>query len=444
MNKLVNIHVLITIFLLWFTSFGWGQDIWSLQQCIDTAKLYNINLRIDRNNIELSKEKNLEVKAGQYPKISVNGDYKYFPDLPHQLMPVSAFNPTAPKGEFKDVQFGVPHNINAGIQLTLPLFNPQIKGAIKNTWIASRIAELQLNQSEEQIYFDITTLYYNAQILLHQLDFVKSNQADTEKLLSNLQLLHEHKMVLETDVNRVKLQSDQLKNQLEHLNNKYAQIVDALKLTMGIPVEKEFSIDPDILVDDPVDYSFNQNIDIHIALTQHQMLSNELDILNKTGKYPTLHLIASYGTTGFGYDRSPSQFLKFYGVSFAGIQMNYSLYDGALNKRKIAQKKIEIQNNQLRTALLSEKNNLQIKNALREVESAQRQIVSTRNHIEQARKIYDQTVLRQKQGTSNLTDVLLADNALREARQDHLSAIVDYLKADLELKKYTGNITHIK
>jgi OMF family outer membrane factor len=49
-------------------------------------------------------------------------------------------------------------------------------------------------------------------------------------------------------------------------------------------------------------------------------------------------------------------------------------------------------------------------------------------------------VLQQKQGTATLTDVLLADNALREAQQNYLSAVVDYLKADLEIKKLTGAI----
>ena len=45
---------------------------------------------------------------------------------------------------------------------------------------------------------------------------------------------------------------------------------------------------------------------------------------------------------------------------------------------------------------------------------------------------------------ASLTDIVLADNALREAQQTYLSAVVDYLKADLELKKLTGNISIIK
>jgi OMF family outer membrane factor len=54
--------------------------------------------------------------------------------------------------------------------------------------------------------------------------------------------------------------------------------------------------------------------------------------------------------------------------------------------------------------------------------------------------VYYQVVLQQKQGTANLTDILLADNSLRESQQNYLSAIVEFLKAELELKKLTGTL----
>ena len=69
---------------------------------------------------------------------------------------------------------------------------------------------------------------------------------------------------------------------------------------------------------------------------------------------------------------------------------------------------------------------------------------TTTEQIELAQTIYEQTLLQQKQGTANLTDVLLADNALREAQQTYINAVIEYLKADLELKKLTGNISTTK
>jgi len=84
---------------------------------------------------------------------------------------------------------------------------------------------------------------------------------------------------------------------------------------------------------------------------------------------------------------------------------------------------------------------MQVENAKLQRKIAQQTAETTTKQIQLAETIYEQTVLQQKQGTANLTDVLLADNALREAQQTYLSAVSDYLKADLELKKLTGNIS---
>ncbi|MCC6186988.1 MAG: TolC family protein, partial [Chitinophagaceae bacterium] len=108
-------------------------------------------------------------------------------------------------------------------------------------------------------------------------------------------------------------------------------------------------------------------------------------------------------------------------------------------QRKINQKKIELENNALQTELLNEQNNMQIENALGQRSVATKSVSTATEQIELAKTIYTQTILQQKQGTASLSDVLLADNALREAQQNYLSAVIDFLKADLEIKKLTGN-----
>ncbi len=65
---------------------------------------------------------------------------------------------------------------------------------------------------------------------------------------------------------------------------------------------------------------------------------------------------------------------------------------------------------------------------------AKQTIQTTQLQIVQAQSIYQQTLLLNKQGMASITDVLLADNSVREAQQSYLSAIVDYLKADMEIK----------
>lgn len=417
-----------------------GQEVWTLAQCLDSAKTHNKTLKMNRNNVAISNERAKEAKANLIPKLTANADYRYFSDLPHQIMPLSTFNPAAPAGQFKEAQFGVPHNINANLQLNMPIYSPQIYGAIDNAKLATELTQLQVKKSEEQILYEITTLYYNAQLLKNQQNFVERNLANTKKLLKNLQLLHEQLLATGTDVKKVELQAEQLSTQQESVTLKFSRVLDALKLNMSIPLTREITVEEVIIFKEEAVYSLKVNLDSEVVKTQNNLLKSELNTLHNTTFLPSLALIASYGTSGFGYDKSPNEFLKFYPIGFAGVQLSYSLFNGTVTQRKINQKKLEIHNNELQNSLIADKNNMEIKGAIGQRKVAAKTLGNTKNQILLAQTIYEQTLLQQQQGTANLTDVLLADNALREAQQNYLSASIDYLKADLELKKLTGNI----
>ncbi|HBX51786.1 MAG TPA: TolC family protein [Bacteroidales bacterium] len=415
-------------------------QILTLQQCIDTAQVHNKNLQIGMNNKALSVQKSKEAKAGLIPKITAITEYKYYTEMPTQLMPLSAFN--GPVGKFKETQFGVPHNINANLQLTMPLYNSQIFGAIKTTEIAEELTELQYQKTEEQIFFEISNLYYNAQILNQQLFFIDTNIINTSKLLENIKLLKDQLMVKATDVSKVQLQLEQLNTQREIINSKYEQVMNALKFTMGIPIIQNIQIEQNISFQKSNEYASSVTVDVRITEVQNRLLLNELRTL-KRSRIPTLSLFGTYGNTGYGYDEKPNDFLKFYPVGFVGVQLTSTLFNGTITKRKINQKKIEIQNSEIQMNLITEQNTMLIGNAKRQKIVAYKSTETTLEQIKLAKAIYEQTSLQQHEGTATLTDVLLADNSIREAQQAYLSAIIDYLKADLELKKLTGNIGSI-
>ncbi|HCS20896.1 MAG TPA: TolC family protein [Bacteroidetes bacterium] len=438
--KLVNTHKLFWLIAMFLVFNQSNAQVWTLKQCIDTALVHNKNLQINRNNSALGNERHQETKANLIPKITANADYKYFTDLPYQLMPLTAFNPAAPEGEFREAQFGVPHSINANLQLTMPIYNPQVYGAIKTTQMAVELNELQLQRSEEQVFFEVSNLYYNAQVLHHQGRFIDSNLVNANRLLTTIRLLHEQLLATGNDVNRIALQVTQLTAQKENIASKYQQVLNGLKFMMGVPLTQHLEIDTAIFYKERADYARSTNLDLRILKTQNGLLQSERNTLNRSRFLPSAGLFATYGTTGFGYDKQPNTFLKFYPIGFTGIQLSYPLFNGTVTQRKINQKTLEIRNNELQYTLLTEQISMQIENATLQITVSGSTVETSKKQIELAQSVYAQTVLQQKQGIASLTDVLLADNALREAQQNYLNAVVDYLKADLELKKLNNQL----
>ncbi|MBK7127862.1 MAG: TolC family protein [Crocinitomicaceae bacterium] len=433
--KLVNTHILILFFLNSFSGFS-QQDIWSLDRCLDSARVNNLKLRIAENQQTIISEKHDEAVSGLYPKIAIAGDYRYYTNLPYQLLPLSVFG--GPDGVYKETQFGVPHVINANVQFNMNLYNPQTYGAIDVTNTMEEIAAVQYQRTEEQLFFEISNLFYNAVIIQYQIRFIDSNLVNAGQLLNIVTLLHEQKMVKTTDADKIKLQVAQLELNKQNAASKQTQIHNQLKFMMGISDQIQLVADTTLNLFQPEPIVLNETNDLKLNRLSGEVLQTELQTIRRT-RIPMVSLYGVYGTTGYGYTGDPQSFLDFYPVGYAGVQLVYPLFNGFAINQKIDQKELEIQNNQYQQELIYKQTSMQVDNAILQRSIAYNMVQSAQTQIQLGEEIYKQIKLQFEQETASLTEVLLADLAVRESQQIWINAIVDYFKADLELKKVSGN-----
>lgn len=413
---------------------------WSLQQCIDTALSRNRALKISENHIKHSEERLKEVKASRIPKLSATADYKYYADQPYQLMPQSAFG--GPEGLFKEVQMGVPHNITAAIQVSAPLLNPRIRNEIEIGRKGVEMSGLQHQQSLEQLVIDVSAIYYNAQVLIHQMAFVDSNMQNMNSLRDNVILSRSQGMATGSDLAGIELSIDQLKTQKLSLQSNYQLMLNQLKFLMGISIDRELKLQEKL---DEVafrEYPVRETLRLRLAGLRMDIQNKKLKGV-KLAHYPSVSLYGSYGQMGMGYDKAPNEFLNFYPTSFAGINLSLPLFNGTLTRKKLAQERLGAENSRIELEILEEQELLQVANATLQRKVKGEIIQDIQSQIKLAGKVYQDRLLQQKQGTASLADVLNADNALREAQRDYITAIVEFLNADLELKQISGNINTV-
>ena len=436
--KLVNIHFFVFLLVWNLTSVELQGQTMTLQQCTDAALSNNKNLQMLRHNLKSGDLRKREAASNFLPKISATADYKYFSHLPYQLMPLSAFNPTAPEGQFREAQFGVPHNLGVNVQFTMPLYNPQLKAAVKGAEIAAEMGDLQVEKSEEQVIFEVTNLYYNAQILKYQIQFADSNLVNVDRLLSTIELLRQQGLAKGTDLSKVVLQQAQIQSQREQLEGKLSQVFNGLNFLMGRDLQTPLSVDSAIAKGSGVAYPISPSVDIRMIQIQGRLLENDLWVLKKSA-LPTVAIVANYGITGFGYFKQPDPFFKTFPIGFIGAQAAFPICNRTTS-HKIAQKGVEIRGNRLQSELIQAQNELQITNAVLQKDLLLQHIPVVQQQIDLANSIYEQTRLQHQQGMATISEIILADNAVREAQTSYLNALVEYLKADLEWKKSSGSI----
>lgn len=437
---LVNTHIRkLTLILLVIVSTQAQAQVkeWPLEACIDTALVQNKNILIAKNQGEIAQLKNQEAKSQLLPKVILQGDYRYFTELPYQLMPQSAFG--GPEGVFKEIQFGVPHNISANLTFKMSLYDPQVMGSIKASAAYQELTFLQEAKTKEQVYLEVSNLYYNAQILKNKLAFIRENLSNSQKLQKNIRLLFEQTLAQRTELDKVLLQNQQLESAEIQVESQYETVLRALKFVMGLPLDTEMEIPLEIHLKETEEWTTQKTLDEMIQEKKHQVSLLELSTL-KNSRIPNLALYGNYGQTGFGFTGNPESFLNFFPVSFVGVQLSVPLFNGTVTHKKINQKKIELQNDQLQQELIAQQTDMLHQNALLQIQVAKNQLQTSQQQILLAESVYQRTLLQQQEGLVSLTEVLLADNALRDAQQDYINTMVEYLKANLDIKKTSGNL----
>jgi OMF family outer membrane factor len=412
----------------------------SLEQCIDTALLYNRNIKLSQQDVNISTEKNREIRGNLLPKINGIADYRYYTNLPYQLMPAAAFG--GPEGTYKEVQFGVPQSLNANLQLSVPIFNSTTLSAIKSTRIATELSEIQKTKTDEDVVLEVSNAYYNAQILLTQITFLDSNIRNTAKLVKTTTLLYQQQLAKGTDVDRLKLQVEQITTQRITTISQYQQVLNALKFLMGKPISDSIEVlNTEKSIVKP---EFKSQITTDVLLIDKKIEFNNSELSGlRNLRLPSLSAYGVYGTTGFGTTGSNS-FFNFHPVGYVGAQLSVPLFNGRVTQHKITGKKIEIEKSNIQKELVTEKSKLDLKNTEMQYSLAIRNISVVSSQTELAKKIYNNTVLQNQQGVASITDLLLADNSLRESQQNYLAALINLHRAELEYKRVTGNLITIK
>jgi len=385
---LVNIYIhykKIRMFLIYILIYGSGSlsaQTLSLEQCIDSAMQYNRTIKLSQQDVLQANEKNKETKGNLLPKLNGMTDYRYYTDLPYQLMPADAFG--GPAGTYKEVQFGVPQSLNANLQLSVPIYNPTALGAIKATRIASELSEIQKIKTDEDVVLEVSNAYYNAQILLNQLAFLDSNMINTNKLLQTTTLMHQQQIAKGTDVDRLQLQLDQVANQRKTVFSQQQQVLNALKFLMGKPISDTIQVSITENARIQLDPRIQVTTDIKLIDKKLQFNYAELKGL-RNSKLPSLGAYGVYGTTGYG-NTGANSFFNFHPIGYVGAQLSIPLFNGTITKHKIVQKKIDIQKTNIQKELVSEKSKLDLINAEMQYSLANQNIATVDDQIKLAKK----------------------------------------------------------
>lgn len=421
-----------------------GQTM-SLKECISrgiTNNLSLVNARIDMRKGHTGVSQN---RARLLPML--NGTFQFTDYLKR---PVNVTTGTLLGNDFPDDPTwqtirSMQYNVSAGLQLNMPLYNQSIYAAIDVARAVEKISTLSYDKAVEDLTVQIGKVYYLAQSSLEQARLTGENISRMEELCAITEAMYEQGVVLEVDLDRAKINLQNLKAQQGQFTTLYAQQINMLRFLLDIspetPVDVE-NMSGDIELAATSGISDNLP-ELRLATMQKELVDRRIRAV-KAGYIPTLSLTGYAG--GLAYQDRFSHFFhtaessrNWFGNCFIGFNITIPIFDANSKKLQIRQHRYDREKIENSTRLLHDRINREYSDAQLQLEHNIDVYRTQSRNYRQAQEVYNVTAEQFSEGVASMTAILQDEMQLRTAQAACVQAHCSFNLARLDLLRLSGN-----
>lgn len=432
------------IIVLLLFSFGLqanAQENWTLKQCIDYGLKNNRNNAIYANEKRAADAKAKEALADYLPRVNLTSTLDDNLKLQQTVIPAGIFGPNDVK-----VSLSKQYSSNATAQLDQVLYDQTLLTGLKANKYNRQQAELNIQQSQEAIIYNISTAWFQIFVYRQQLALLQVNKETYEKQIAIYRLQVSKGTALQKDQDKVTVDYNNTISQIRVAESNLQLAQNELKYEMGYPINAPLAINtaagveiPAALPEDSsgafspasrVDYKLSQ---INIKALQIEQSRIRAEALPKLTAY------ARYGAVGFGNNlkESYSTLLPF---SAVGLKLTIPILDFYKRNARYRQAEINRINAEEKLKLTEGQYQMEYENNRTKLLQAQANVENDQRNIALAESVLKVTDLQFQKGTTDLTDWLNTQHSLREAQNSYLSSLYNYYLAKIDLEKAAGTL----
>ncbi len=412
----------------------------TLEQAIKLARENNQDLRDARLNLNQAQEQLAEALGAEFPTLSLQTDLQRSTSATSEI-----------RGANTNVSFTSPDGVTTDLSTTLQLnYNLYTGGQrpaqIRLAEAQVRTQELVVEQTAEQLRFDVTDAYYSVQEADSQVAISRAAVEDAAQSLRDAQLLEQAGLGTRFDVLQAEVD---LANEEQNLTRAISQqrisrrqLVEILGIGQKIEVTAatppEVAGTWDLSLEDSIILAYQNRAELEQQLEQ-KTIAQENQIISLAAIKPQVSLFTNYNVRNIIDDGGGSGTGTGDGLSL-GAQVQWTIFDGgqarararqAQENEAIAENNFEQIRNQIRT---------QVEQAFYNLQANEQNINTAEIAVDQAEESLRLARLRFQAGVGTQTDVINAQTALTQARGNLLTAIIDYNRSLASLQRAVSNL----
>jgi len=433
------------LFLL--TSLAATAQSFSLKQAVDYAITHQVQVKNSQLDLQNANAKVNEIRAMGLPQ--VNGSLSLTNNLILQrvFIPARIFNPAAAEGDLIAAKFGVDNAGFANVGVSQLVFDGTYLLGLKASSVYKDLAVKSVTQSKQQVAENVTKAYYGILVNEKRQSLLALNVARLDTLLKETRELNKQGFVEKIDVQRLDVQANNLRTELENIDRLQALSYSLLKFQMGYPMEEPIRLSETLEkvelatlnTNAAGDFNYSNRIEYSILQTQENLA--ELDLKSiKAGYLPRLLLNANYGynagANGFG-DLVSNPWFDNAAVTIA---LQIPIFDGYSKKYRAIQSANNLQKVRQSYSLLKSSIDMQRSQASITMKNALESMKEQKANLDLANEISRVTRVKYQQGVGSNLEVLNAESSIKESQANYFTALYNALVAKVELEKANGTL----
>lgn len=425
-----------------------GQEM-TLQECIKTGIANNLSLANARIGIDKGRTGVSQNRSRLLPVI--NGIFQFTDYL---KSPVNVTTGTLLGSDFPEDPTwqtikSMQYNANAGFQLSMPLYNQTILAAIDVAKTVEKINSLSYEKAVEDLTMQISKVYYMAQASQEQERLTSENILRMEELYSITEALYQQGVVMEVDLNRVRINLQNLKTQNDQSNTLHCQQLNMLRFLMDMAPETPLEVTH---MAENIDQLHTTGVNVglpELLLSAQQKILAEQRIKTvKAGYLPTLSLTGYAGASVYQekfrhFFHTSAATDNWFGNCYIGLSVRIPIFEANSKKLQIRQYRYDAQQAANRMELMRKQLDEDYTNATLQL-NHNMEVFRTQSESRcQAEDVYNVTEEQYKEGVASMTALLQDEMQLRTAQTACVQALCQCRLAQLDLLRLSGNLSQL-
>ncbi len=448
MHRLIFYALLVPYVVLFFSGQLKAQDspTFTLEEAIALALQENTEIKNAKLEIVDAEYLIIERRAWGLPQISANVNFQQYFQVPKQPLPepfvllIQSLNPGQEVN--REASFFLKNNFSPTISAETVLFDGTYFVGLQAARAYKKYALNEYDTKVKQVKESVTDAFLPAILLRENISLLEKNIESLQKIVQETQVLFENGFVEKLDVDRQLLSLANLEVEHDNLKHQFEGALNGLKLAIGLPQQTPLGIESDLerLILPEFDQwkSEKSNMEVRpeYQLAQTGIELNEMNVKNfKAGYLPSIRLFGSYSQNYQG-DNFKDGFWAPTGVF--GFRVNVPIFDGLDKKAKIGRAKVDLEQAQNQIDQLKNLVNVEVENAKEILNGAQKRYENQLSNLELAKRIYETTLIKYKEGVGSSLEIIQAEQSLYATQRNYLNALFDYVKAGFDLKYALG------